>query len=217
MRRLAVLLVPVIMFACSAAYAQSNRKPVTGYIAAGFSTTSGVTEDYLQDGWQISGGAIKHFNPDNPFGIRFDVAYNRWDATRQLLSLGSSENVRINDGFGTMFSVAVDAIWEFGRRGGIGWYVGAGVGGYRRYVALTQQALVSGIICDPWWGVCYPATSVGDVITADDKLTKIGYNAALGLTFPKKSGGEVFLEARFHRMESEEPTEYLPIQIGYRW
>jgi hypothetical protein len=57
---------------------------------------------------------------------------------------------------------------------------------------------------------------VGDVITQDDKLTKFGYSASVGLTFPA-GRGEMYLEARYHYMISDPATEYVPILIGYRF
>jgi len=110
----------------------------------------------------------------------------------------------------------VDALLEFGHPDHVGGYVGLGIGGYRRYVELTNTVLVSGIYCDPWWGYCWETLFPGDVIQASDTLTKFGYNAVVGVTFPA-GHGTMFVEGRYHRMDSEVATEYIPISIGYRF
>ena len=217
MKRLACSLALVLVFLGGATFAQSTDKPVTGYIAGGFSGTEGTTADYVNDGWNFSGGVLIHPAQDKPFAFRADLGYNRWDATKELLDLGGTDTVRIDDGWASMSTITGDILWEFGGKDHAGGYVGVGIGGYRRYVQLTEEVLVPGYICDPWWGICYPAAAVGDLIVADDKLTKIGYNAILGINFPTKSGGAFQLEIQYHRMDSEEPTEFLPILIGYRW
>ena len=134
------------------------------------------------------------------------------------MRLGQSvtDNLRIDDGNGSVWSLTADALWEFGGNGKIGGFVGVGIGGYKRRVELTSEVLVSGIYCDPWWGWCYPATAVGDEVTDSDTVTKFGYNAAIGITFPVGEG-DLYLEARYHRMDTHTATEFLPIMIGYRF
>jgi opacity protein-like surface antigen len=92
-----------------------------------------------------------------------------------------------------------------------------GIGAYNRYVAMTQTALGYGYVCDPWWGFCYPALVAGDLIVADTSQTKFGWNVGVGLEFPIRYSGAWFVEARYHRIEGTNATEYVPIQIGYRF
>jgi hypothetical protein len=218
MKRVACFLVLALAFFGSAALAQTAPKEVTGYIAGGYTTVEGTTSEFVNDGWNISGGAIVRPNPNKPLAFRVDVGYNYFNASRNAIEEANMNSpVRTDDGWASMFTVTLDALWNFGKAGHPNLYFGLGIGGYRRYVQLTQEALLGGTICDPWWGICYPAVGVGDVITADDKLTKFGYNASLGMTFPTKSGGELFVEGRYHRMESDQPTEFIPIIFGYRW
>jgi hypothetical protein len=107
-------------------------------------------------------------------------------------------------------------MWRFGQPQHFGGYVGLGVGGYRRYAALTNEVLVPGYICDPYWGYCYNAVTTGHQIIADDTLTKFGVNAAVGLNFPVGSG-EMYVEARYHYIDTAKSTEFLPIVLGYRF
>jgi len=217
MKKYAYILAAILVAAVPAASAQS-KKPVVGYVAGGYDMTLGTTSDYLSDGWEFNGGVIFHPSPSGPIGIRLDLGYHYWDATSQLLQLGQSttDNLRIDDGNGSVWSLTADALWEFGGDGKVGGYVGVGIGGYKRRVELTQEVLQTGYICDPWWGWCYPAATVGDVVTDSDTVTKFGYNAALGITLPVGEG-DLYFEARYHYMDTPTATEFLPITIGYRW
>ena len=53
--------------------AQEPKKEVQGYVAGGYAMPEGVASDYLNGGWNISGGAIYRPSPGGRFGIRFDL------------------------------------------------------------------------------------------------------------------------------------------------
>jgi opacity protein-like surface antigen len=217
MRKYAWFLAAILVAAVPAVSAQT-KEPIVGYFGIGYDMTLGTTSDYMEDGWDFNGGVIFHPSPSGPIGIRLDLGYHYWDATSELLKLGQSatSNWRIDDGNGSVWSLTADALWEFGGNGKMGGYVGVGIGGYKRRVELTQTALETGYWCDPWWGWCYPATFVGEEVTDSDTVTKFGYNAALGITFPVGEG-ELYLEARYHRMDTPTATEFLPFIIGYKF
>ena len=193
-----------------------ERKEVQGYFAGGYVAPQGRADEFLNDGWNISAGAIIRPLPGKPLGVRVDFGFSHMDASTGAINFANTSGLRADDGFVNMTNLTAEVLWEFGSPDKIGGYVGLGMGGYRRYAALTSTALVSGIYCDPWWGWCYPTTVVGDVITQDDKLTKFGYSASAGLTFPA-GHGEMYLEARYHYMVSSPATEYIPILLGYRF
>ncbi len=81
---------------------------------------------------------------------------------------------------------------------------------------MTDTVITGGYIGDPWWCWCYPAAVPGQVIQADDLLTKFGYSASAGVNFGV-GHGQLYLEARYHWMDTEKWTEYFPILIGYRF
>ena len=37
------------------------------------------------------------------------------------------------------------------------------------------------------------------------------------LTFKVGLGSQLYIEAKYHRVETERATEYIPLVIGYRW
>ena len=75
----------------------------------------------------------------------------------------------------------------------------------------------SGIVCPPWSPWCYPGCTPGTIITDSVSSTDIGYNLGLAITFEVGDGSMIYLEARYTRIETEDATEILPINIGYRW
>jgi len=191
--------------------------PIRGYIAGGYAQPLGKADDSLTGGWNISGGMIWHPAPDRPFGVRVDLGYDRWDATQSAINnFAGSGNAIVDGGYADMISLTADALWQFGHPEHVGGYVGLGVGGYRRYAALTNEVLVPGYICDPYWGYCYTAVTTGHQVVADDALTKFGLNASVGVSFPV-GHGEMYVEARYHYIDTEDATEFLPIVLGYRF
>jgi hypothetical protein len=217
--RCAIRILPAIVLTLAAAAPAlaGADQPIQGYIAGGFSQPVSTADTYLQGGWAISGGMLlRPAHAPHSFALAIDAAYNEWDAKKALLDLGASDNFRTDGGWGSMFSLTVEPRWTFGHPRSVNGYVGIGIGGYRRYVALTQTVLQNGYICDPWWGWCYPGLVPGTAITADDKLTKFGYNATIGMTIPV-GAGEMFIEARYHYMITTTATEYVPLSLGYRF
>jgi hypothetical protein len=219
MKRIVPAFTLVLLVASTGVFAQANSKPITGHIAGGYAEPLGSAGDFVDAGWNISGGVTMHPNPQKPFGIRFDLGYSWFDANKQTLDSAnnSGATVRVDDGYASMGNLSIDGLYEFGGKGHIGGYFGAGISSYTRYWALTREALVSGIYCDPWTGWCYPYTTTGDAIADNDRLTKIGWNAVLAVTFPLQSGSEIYIEAAYHRMNTDPATEYLPIVLGIRW
>jgi len=190
--------------------------PVQGYVAGGYSQPMGNAADYLTGGWNLSGGAIFRPNPAKPFGLRVDLGFNTWDATQSAINnYGGTGAAYVDGGYANMWTLTTDALFHFGKPGRVGGYVGLGIGGYRRYAALTNYVTQIGYICDPWWG-CYYAPYTGSQTVAHDTLTKFGYNASLGLTFPV-GNGEMYLEGRYHYVVGDPAVEFIPILLGYRF
>jgi hypothetical protein len=219
MKRVILVLAAILLAASTGVFAQASTKPVTGHFAIAYAEPLGKASDLVDAGWNISGGATLHPNPHKPFGIRFDLGYSWFDASRQAIDSANGDNalVRVDNGYASMGNFSTDALYEFGGKGHVGGYFGVGPSVYTRYWALTRESLVSGIWCDPWTGWCYPYTTVGQVITDNDRLTKIGWNAVLAITFPLRSGSEIYIEGAYHRMNTEPATEYIPILLGWRW
>jgi Outer membrane protein beta-barrel domain len=188
--------------------------PIQGYAAAGYVEPIGGLADAVNGGWNISGGMIFHPNPARPFGLRVDLGYSNWNASNSTIAAIGAP-LAVDGGYASVFNVSGDALWQFGHPDHIGAYIGLGIGGYRRYAALTNTVSQLGYYCDPWWG-CYYASYTGNQVVKSDTLTKFGYNAALGITFPV-GNGEMYVETRYHYVDMNQSFEYLPILLGYRF
>jgi hypothetical protein len=191
--------------------------PIQGYIAGGYTDPLGRAGDVLTGGWNFSGGVLWHPSPAEPFGVRLDLGFNTWNATQSAINNYQGTGAAFVDGgYANMWTLTGDALWQFGHPGHVGGFIGLGIGGYRRYAALTDYVTQIGTICDPWWGYCYYAPYTGSQTVAHDTLTKFGYNAAVGVSFPLGPGA-MYFEARYHWVNNSPAMEFIPVLIGYRF
>ncbi len=194
-----------------------TQGPFTWHIAGGYSATSGETHDYLDDGWIAKGGVTWKPRPDVPLALRLDGHYSNYDATDELIDLGSAATrTRIDDGEGSTLGLDLNGVFDFPLGARARGYLTAGVGVDRRRIDLTQTVLFRGVFCDPWWGFCGRGVIPGDVIVSRDTTTRLAWNGGFGVEFPL-SRGNLFVEATYHRIETERPTEYIPVVVGLRF
>ena len=188
------------------------------HIDAGYGVTAGETSDFFDDGLMLEGGLTWRPNGSSAFSLRADLRYLGFDATDDVVQLGglADTTARIDDGDASIVGLNLGGAYQFQMGERLQGYVTLGLGPYRRDIELTQTALFRGFACDPFIGVCYDALVVGDVVVADDDTTRLGWSGALGLQYPIGEGA-LFLEARYLRVQTDEPTEIVPIQVGYRF
>jgi len=192
-----------------------DKKEVQGYVAGGYVIPEGQASDFVNGGWNISGGAIFRPRPDKPFGVRVDLGYSDMGANNNAVNAGTSAGYRVDGGYMSMGNLTAEFLYEFGNPDKFGGYLAVGGGGYRRYAALTANVTQLGTICSPWWG-CYTSTYTGSQTIVSDSLIKWGWSVAGGATFAV-GNGQLYLEARYHWMMSNASTQYFPILIGYRF
>jgi hypothetical protein len=219
MKKTVWLFVLLLLASTPSAFAQIGSKPMVGHFSFGWVEPQGKAADVVDPGWNFGGGVTMFKNPAKPFGIRGDFAYNWFYASQDTISDANTGFVgHVDDGFASMTTITVDAIWDLRKAHSIGGYFGLGTGMYSRYWQLTSTVLTSGIWCDPWTGWCYPVTQQGNLIHENDRLTKIGWQAEAAITFPMPSGSQMYLEVSYHEMDSSpHKTTYLPILLGWRW
>jgi hypothetical protein len=185
-------------------------------INGGLTPTAGTTSDYLKSGWTLGTGMMWQWDPSSPFAMQFDLSYSDFNATGNLVQVGQSHNIRTNGGSGDIWSFTAAGKYTMDRDGARG-YTLLGVGAYNRHLQLTQTVYGTGYFCDPWWGYCYPGITSGDIVTASRSNTKFGLNFGLGIEFPVGEESAWFVEARYHWVDSNKATEFIPIQIGFRF
>ena len=199
--------------------AAAQEIPLRWHVSAGLNQPVGQTSNLLRGGgYSVGGGFSLTSQRGSPLSLRFDLNYTDNSATQQLLSDGAQQSgAQVDNGRGNFTSVTANAVYKVPLVRGAHVYGIAGVGVYHSEISLTQTVLYGGGYCDPYWSYCYRGVGVGDVLVASESTTKFGWNAGLGIEFPLYYGQSWFVEARFNRIETQTPIEYVPITVGYRF
>ncbi len=188
------------------------------HIDTGYAATTGQIADALDGGWTIGGGFSWQPDLNSPLALRTDLNYSRFQATRQLIGVNQAYNqTEIDDGYGEIVDLAVDGEYRMPITPYVTGFAVAGVGVAHRRIALTQTVAVGDYVCDDWFGYCDFGLVPGDVVVASDNTTRFAWNAGLGLDFALGGGESFFVEARFTRMQSSQPTDFVPIRVGLRF
>ena len=199
-------------------YQDSYGRPVQWHVEGGGAVTTGQTSDYLNSGWTIGTGLTFRPDPVSPFALRADVSFSRFNATNNLIALGEQQNqTQIDDGWADIVNFDLDAVLSVPLSPHMHGYVMAGAGGAWRRIDLTQTVGFGGYYCDPWYGYCGVGIVPGDVLVQREDTTRFAWNAGAGLEFDLPYGRSWFIEARYNRMETSQPTEFVPIRVGMRF
>jgi hypothetical protein len=202
----------------SDSYTYGSRGPIQWHVMGGAAVTTGQTADYLDSGWTVGGGFTFRPDPSSPFALRTDLSFSRFNATNNLLNIGAQENqTQIDDGWGEVVNLDIDGVLNFPMGPRVRGYLMAGVGGAYRRIDLTQTVGFGGYYCDNWYGYCGVGIVPGDVLVQREETTRFAWNAGIGFEFPLYNGQSWFIEARYNRMETPQPTEFVPIRIGFRF
>lgn len=196
----------------------SPEQHVHWHLDTGYVATSGQIADALDGGWTIGGGLSWQPNFSSPLALRADLNYSRFDATRQLININQQlDQTEIDNGYGEIVDFSVDGEYRVPLSPSVSGFALAGIGIAHRRIALTQTVPVGGYICDPWFGYCDYGLVAGDYVVASDNTTQFAWNVGLGLDFALWGGQTFFVEARFTRMQTAQPTDFVPIRVGLRF
>lgn len=194
------------------------QQHVHWHIDTGYAATTGQIADALDGGWTIGGGFTWQPDFNSPLALRADLDYSRFDATRRLIGINQMvDQTEIDNGYGEIVDLAVDGEYRLPLSPYLTGYGLAGIGVAHRRIALTQTVPFGGYFCDPWFGYCEFGLVPGDVVVASDDTTQFAWNAGLGLEFALGGGQSFFVEARFVRMQTSRPTDFVPIRVGLRF
>jgi Outer membrane protein beta-barrel domain len=185
-----------------APYAPGPDFPLHWFVDAGYSATTGQTATYLDDGWNIGGGVQWRPQP-GPFSLRGDLSYSRFNGTDAPGFSPSGNPVVVDNGWTNVFNFDVDGVYDIPLGGGVKAYLMAGGGG-----AYTRMDFASGrFYCGPF-GPCGGPS---------DGTTRWSWNAGAGINFPLYGGQSWFIEARYDKVETQIPGEFVPVRVGFRF
>ena len=188
------------------------------HMDTGYAATTGQIANALDGGWTIGGGLSWQPDFSSPLALRADLDYSRFEATRRLVAVNQAvDQTQINDGFGEIVDLDVDGEYKAPLTPYITGFAVAGIGVAHRRIALTQTVAFGDYFCDPWFGYCDYGVVPGEVVVASDNMTQFTWNAGVGLDFDLRNGESFFVEARFTRMQTAQPTDFVPIRVGLRF
>lgn len=192
-------------------HAQGENHFFTFSAGGGFTTQTGRTSNYLENGGhlQVSGG----INLGPILGVGATFMYNGMGLTGNALN-----RVNVPDGHSNIYTLTVDPKIRIPVGFGSLYVLGGG-GWMRRTVTYTQPVLAPTYIYDPWWGYYGSA-----LVTTNQELGSISENAGVwdagaGFEFrlPRRNW-KLFVEARyFAGMTNQSHTNIVPITLGARW
>jgi len=194
------------------------QEHVHWHIDTGYAATTGEISSALQGGWTLGGGLSWQPDFSSPLALRADLNYSRFGATRQLIGINAAaDQTEIDNGYGEIVDFTVDGEYRLPLSPYLTGFAVAGLGVAHRRIALTQTVPVGGYFCDDWFGFCEFGLVPGDQVVASDNTTRFEWNAGLGLDFALRGGQTFFVEARFTRIQTRQPTDFVPIRVGLQF
>jgi hypothetical protein len=196
------------------AHAQYEKtwKDWYGHFIGAYSTGSGDFGSAVDDGWMLGGGAA-YYPGEWPIGIVMQLDYSEYDIARSVLNA-----VQSSGGDVSITALTAGGVWSARTQGTVGFAVSLGLGAYYVKGNLTEPGVGCGIICDPWyWWWCFPGCTSTTVVTGSASTTRPGANLGLQLSFQLGNDSEIYLEAKYHYINTQVSTTYVPISVGYRW
>lgn len=192
-----------------AASAQETPR-FTGEIGGGFTTPLAQTGRYLDNGWNIRGGAGINFT--SYLGLMVDVGYNSLGINSTTLTNASAPggDVRI-------FSATLDPVVHILPKHHYDLYLTGGGGLYRRNLEYTAPTTFVVPAYNPFFGF-FPVEVNGTQVISSYSVNKPGFNVGAGVAFGTKWRAKIFAEARYNRMFlGNAHTDFLPVTFGVRW
>lgn len=183
-----------------------------GHIAGSYTLTQDDIAKVFNDGWGISGGAT--YRPEGwAIGLTGELGFNDFGMTKAARNFFESSG-----GDGEIWSLTTGLLWGPQHSGRVGFNLQAGIGGYYFKGRLKEPTYVCGPICDPfnpWW--CWWGCTPGSIITDSTSSTNFGYYIGAAITFELDNDSIIYIEAKYHTVETDFSTTYIPISIGFRW
>jgi hypothetical protein len=175
-------------------------------LGAGFTQSVGNTGRYLNDGWNLQGGAGFNFSPY--IGVMGELGYNSLGFNGTTLNTLGYPGGNVN-----IFSATVDPIVHLTPRSRFDLYAIGGGGLYHWSEQFSKPAGLVTTFDSGSFPIVIP--SVGN----DYSVNKPGWNAGMGVAFGTKWHGKLFAEARYVHvfLNNGERGDYVPVTFGLRW
>ncbi len=175
-------------------------------LGAGFTQTVGNTGRYLNDGWNVEGGAGFNFN--NYLGVLGELGYTSFGFNSSTLSSLGYPNGGVN-----VLSATIDPIVHLTPRSHFDLYAIGGGGLYHWNQNFSAPTGTVTSFNSGSFPIVIPNTG------QDYSENKPGWNAGMGIAFGTKWHGKIFAEARYVHvyLNGPERGDYVPVSFGFRW
>lgn len=183
----------------------------TADVSGGITEPVGTAGRYLDNGWNVQGGAGINFNAW--LAAKVDVGFNDMGINATTLN-----NLGFPGGNVHIFSATLDPVLHLNHRGPVDFYLTGGGGIYHQYQQFTQPTIAFGTVFNPFFGfttVGVPSTQV----LSSYSVNKPGFDAGAGIAFGTPFRVKVFAEAKYNRifLSNGFRTDYIPVSFGFRW
>jgi hypothetical protein len=197
-------------FIASIANAQEFSR-FTFNIGGGFTQTVGNTGRYLDNGWNIQGGAGYNFTPY--VGAMIQTQFDAVGINSTTLN-----NLGYPGGDVHVFAATVDPIVHLTPRSHFDVYIIGGGGLYHEYQEFTAPSVATVTGFNPLFGF-YTAGIPTTEVLASYSVNKPGANIGAGVAFGTKYRAKIYAEARWNHifMSNGERMDYVPVTFGVRW
>lgn len=211
--KVAVFAVIAAFMLCCSLQAQDFNHRFNISVGGGFSSPTADASGNFKTGWNMDfrGGV----NVSRALLVDLDFTYNQWNLTDAALATFAEPG-----GYADVWSLSFEPMIRLFPQSRVDAYILGGAGLYHRGLNLTQPATFTTIVCDPFFGYCFPTLVQGNQVVASFSTYKPGFNAGAGLEFGLGQRGlKVFAEARYNEMFTTHGTNlsYVPVTFGLRW
>ena len=175
-------------------------------LGAGFTQPVGNTGRFLNEGWNVQGGAGYNFS--SRLGAMIQLDYNSFGLNGTALGTSGFPGGDIR-----VFSATIDPIVHLTPRSHFDVYA---IGGGGLYHWSQQFSTPVGTVSNSFAGsfpLVVPSSGT------DYTVNRPGWNAGAGIAFGTKWHGKVFAEARYVHifMDNGLRADYVPVTFGFRW
>jgi Outer membrane protein beta-barrel domain len=186
--------------------------PLAFNLGAGFTTPVQRAGDRLDPGWNAGVGVGYNFNPYA--ALKLDFGYNSFG-----INSGTLSTLGFPDGDVQLWSLTLDPVVHMNPRGPVDLYLTGGGGLYHWTENFTQPGVATITVFDPYFGLFYPAAVPVTEVLSTYSVYKPGFDGGAGIAFGTKWNGQVYAEARFHRMifGNNRYVDTIPVTFGFRW
>jgi hypothetical protein len=188
-------------------------QPFKMSLSGGWSVTSGVVSQELDDGGLADVGFSLFPAESLPIGLRVDGSYT-WFGARDRFLIANNAQL----GHQEVYGGDADLQFNLGpHTARAQLYLFGGAGWYRERTTLHQVSAVTGTVCGFYF--CGPGEFFA--ITATSITTtawRDSWNAGLGWEVALSDAGTFFVEARYRQIGPNDSREaFVPIQVGFRF